>query len=93
MKKQILRELKFNKNCTSPYICQYYGAFMDKSSSTISIAMEFCEGGKALVEVRRWRNGYAAERQKREYAETLIPGLKNAGPTVPNTTHPKEVSR
>ena len=45
VKKQILRELKFNKNCTSDYICQYYGAFMDKSSSTISIAMEFCEGG------------------------------------------------
>ena len=45
VKKQILRELHFNKDCASEHICQYYGAFMDRSSSTISIAMEFCEGG------------------------------------------------
>jgi mitogen-activated protein kinase kinase len=45
VKKYILRELNFNKNCAPEQICQYYETFMDKSSSTISIAMEFCEGG------------------------------------------------
>jgi mitogen-activated protein kinase kinase len=45
IKKQILRETKFNKYCTSEHICRYYGAFEDPATATISIAMEFCEGG------------------------------------------------
>src|SRR5438309_1073492 len=45
IKRQILRELEFNRGCDSRYICKYYGAFFDETSSTISIAMEFCEGG------------------------------------------------
>jgi mitogen-activated protein kinase kinase len=45
VKKQIVRELSFNKNCASDHICRYYGAFVDDSTGTISIAMEFCEGG------------------------------------------------
>lgn len=44
MRKQIIRELEFNKNCASEHICKYFGAFTD-SAGTISIAMEFCEGG------------------------------------------------
>jgi mitogen-activated protein kinase kinase len=34
----------FNKTCRSDYICRYFGAF-DDVSGTVSIAMEFCEGG------------------------------------------------
>ncbi|GAO18422.1 hypothetical protein UVI_02046900 [Ustilaginoidea virens] len=45
VKKQIVRELGFNKECASEHICRYYGAFVDPSTATISIAMEFCEGG------------------------------------------------
>ena len=41
----MLRELAFNKDCASEHICKYYGAVVDDSLSTISIAMEFCEGG------------------------------------------------
>ena len=45
VKRQIVRELSFNKICAGDHICRYYGAFMDESTGTISIAMEFCEGG------------------------------------------------
>jgi mitogen-activated protein kinase kinase len=67
----------FNKNCTSPYICQYYGAFMDKSSSTISIAMEFCEGG-SLDSVYREVNklgGRIGEKVLGKVAEGVLHGL------------------
>ncbi|KPI44681.1 MAP kinase kinase MKK1/SSP32 [Cyphellophora attinorum] len=77
IKKQILRELKFNKNCTSPYICQYYGAFMDKSSSTISIAMEFCEGGSldsVYKEVKKL-GGRTGEKVLGKVAEGVLHGL------------------
>ncbi|RVX69995.1 hypothetical protein B0A52_06166 [Exophiala mesophila] len=77
VKKQILRELKFNKNCTSEYICQYYGAFMDKSSSTISIAMEFCEGGSldsVYKEVKKL-GGRTGEKVLGKIAEGVLHGL------------------
>ncbi|RMZ84432.1 hypothetical protein DV738_g673, partial [Chaetothyriales sp. CBS 135597] len=77
VKKQILRELKFNKNCTSPYICQYYGAFMDKSSSTISIAMEFCEGGSLDSVYREVKKlgGRTGEKVLGKIAEGVLHGL------------------
>jgi mitogen-activated protein kinase kinase len=77
VKKQILRELKFNKNCTSPYICQYYGAFMDKSSSTISIAMEFCEGGSLDSVYREVKKlgGRTGEKVLGKVAEGVLHGL------------------
>lgn len=77
MKKQILRELKFNKNCTSDYICQYYGAFMDKSSSTISIAMEFCEGGSLDSVYREVKKlgGRTGEKVLGKVAEGVLHGL------------------
>lgn len=43
--KQVKRELEFNKECESEWICKYYGKFIDIKNATISIAMEFCEGG------------------------------------------------
>lgn len=77
IKKQILRELKFNKDCTSEYICQYYGAFMDKSSSTISIAMEFCEGGSLDSVYREVKKlgGRTGEKVLGKVAEGVLHGL------------------
>jgi mitogen-activated protein kinase kinase len=77
VKKQILRELNFNKDCASEHICQYYGAFMDKSSSTISIAMEFCEGGSldsVYREVKRL-GGRTGEKVLGKVAEGVLHGL------------------
>ncbi|KAL9618934.1 MAG: hypothetical protein Q9160_006398 [Pyrenula sp. 1 TL-2023] len=77
VKKQILRELNFNKNCESNYICQYYGAFMDRSSSTISIAMEFCEGGSldsVYKEVKKL-GGRTGEKVLGKVAEGVLHGL------------------
>lgn len=77
VKKQILRELKFNKNCTSDYICKYYGAFMDKSSSTISIAMEFCEGGSldSIYREVKKLGGRTGEKVLGRIAEGVLHGL------------------
>lgn len=77
VKKQILRELNFNKNCESEYICKYYGAFMDKSSSTISIAMEFCEGGSldSIYKEVKKLGGRTGEKVLGKIAEGVLHGL------------------
>lgn len=77
VRKQILRELKFNKNCTSDYICRYYGAFGDKSSSTLSIAMEFCEGGSldSIYREVKKLGGRTGEKVLGRIAEGVLHGL------------------
>lgn len=77
VKKQILRELKFNQNCTSDFVCRYYGAFMDKSSSTISIAMEFCEGGSldSIYREVKKLGGRTGEKVLGRIAEGVLHGL------------------
>ncbi|KAI7908085.1 kinase-like domain-containing protein [Cokeromyces recurvatus] len=45
LQRQILRELSFLKTCESPHIVSFYGAFLDDGEATISICMEYCEGG------------------------------------------------
>lgn len=77
VKKQILRELKFNRFCTSDFICRYYGAFMDKSSSTISIAMEFCEGGSldSIYREVKKLGGRTGEKVLGRIAEGVLHGL------------------
>ena len=77
VKKQILRELNFNKNCASDHICRYYGAFMDKSSSTISIAMEFCEGGSldSIYKEVKKLGGRTGEKVLGKIAEGVLHGL------------------
>jgi len=78
VKKQILRELSFNKQCASEYICLYYGAFVDDSTGTMSIAMEFCEGGSLdsiYREVQRL-GGRAHERILGKIAEGVLNGLE-----------------
>ncbi|KAK0709044.1 kinase-like domain-containing protein [Lasiosphaeria miniovina] len=77
VKKQIVRELGFNKNCASEHICRYYGAFVDPSTSTISIAMEFCEGGSLdsiYKEVKRL-GGRTGEKVLGKIAEGVLHGL------------------
>ena len=77
MKKQIVRELAFNKDCASEHICQYYGAFMDDSSGNISIAMEICEGGSldgVYREVKK-RGGRTGEKVLGKVAEGVLNGL------------------
>lgn len=77
VKKQIMRELNFNKECSSPYICKYYGAFIDIQSATISIAMEFCEGGSldSIYRMVKSRGGRTGEKVLGKIAEGVLEGL------------------
>ncbi|KAI9672694.1 MAG: Protein kinase C signaling pathway involved MAPKK protein [Alyxoria varia] len=76
VRKQIIRELEFNKSCASDHICKYFGAFTD-SSGTISIAMEFCEGGSldSIYREVRKLGGRTGERVLGKVAEGVIKGL------------------
>lgn len=77
VKKQIVREHRFNVNCKSEHICRYYGAFLDPSTSTMSIAMEFCEGGSLdsiYKEVKRL-GGRTGEKVLGKIAESVLNGL------------------
>ncbi|KAL6869395.1 Protein kinase C signaling pathway involved MAPKK protein [Amphichorda felina] len=77
VKRQIIRELGFNKQCASEHICRYYGAFVDPSTATISIAMEFCEGGSLdsiYKEVKRL-GGRTGEKVLGKIAEGVLGGL------------------
>lgn len=77
MKKQIFRELGFNKECASEHICQYYGAFPDPSTATISIAMEFCEGGSldSIYKEVKKLGGRTGEKVLGKVAEGVLHGL------------------
>ncbi|KAK2738172.1 Protein kinase C signaling pathway involved MAPKK protein [Myotisia sp. PD_48] len=77
VKKQIIRELNFNKDCASEYICRYYGAFVDRSSSSISIIMEFCEGGSLDSVYREVKKlgGRTGEKVLGKVAEGVLNGL------------------
>lgn len=77
VKKQIVRELDFNKGCASEHICRYYGAFVDPSTASIFIAMEFCEGGSLdsiYKEVKRL-GGRTGEKVLGKIAEGVLGGL------------------
>ncbi|KAK4197415.1 MAP kinase [Triangularia verruculosa] len=77
VKRQIVRELGFNKDCMSEHICRYYGAFVDPSTATISIAMEFCEGGSLdsiYKEVKRL-GGRTGEKVLGKISEGVLQGL------------------
>ncbi|KAB8343271.1 hypothetical protein FH972_022859 [Carpinus fangiana] len=77
VKKQIVRELNFNKSCASDHICKYYGAFMDDSAGTISIAMEFCEGGSLDSVYREVKKlgGRTSEKVLGKVADGVLNGL------------------
>ncbi|KAK4541740.1 hypothetical protein LTR36_007449 [Oleoguttula mirabilis] len=77
VKKQIVRELSFNKSCASEHICQYYGAFMDDTAGTIGISMEFCEGGSLDSVYREVKKlgGRTGEKVLGKVAEGVLNGL------------------
>ncbi|KAI9679833.1 MAG: Protein kinase C signaling pathway involved MAPKK protein [Caeruleum heppii] len=77
VKKQIVRELNFNKDCASDHICRYYGAFVDHSTGTISIAMEICEGGSLDSVYREVKKlgGRTGEKVLGKVAEGVLNGL------------------
>lgn len=77
VKKQIFRELGFNKECASEHICRYYGAFPDPSTATISIAMEFCEGGSldSIYKEVKKLGGRTGEKVLGKVAEGVLHGL------------------
>lgn len=62
--KQLLRELQFNRKCSSPHIAEYYGAWLEERQATIHIAMELCEGGSldAIHKRVQGRGGRTGER-------------------------------
>ncbi|KAK3357163.1 map kinase [Lasiosphaeria hispida] len=77
VKRQIFRELGFNKECASEHICRYYGAFPDPSTATISIAMEFCEGGSldSIYKEVKKLGGRTGEKVLGKVAEGVLRGL------------------
>ncbi|KAL2201486.1 MAP kinase-like protein [Corynascus similis CBS 632.67] len=76
-KRQIIRELGFNKGCASQHICRYYGAFVDPATATISIAMEFCEGGSldSIYKEVKKLGGRTGEKVLGKIAEGVLHGL------------------
>ncbi|KAF2860747.1 MAP kinase [Piedraia hortae CBS 480.64] len=77
VKKQIVRELSFNKSCASAHICKYYGAFVDDTAGTIGISMEFCEGGSLDSVYREVKKlgGRTGEKVLGKVAEGVLNGL------------------
>ncbi|KAI9049291.1 hypothetical protein LZ554_007136 [Drepanopeziza brunnea f. sp. 'monogermtubi'] len=77
VKKQIVRELGFNKDCASEHICRYYGAFVEPSTATISIAMEFCEGGSldSIYREVKKLGGRTGEKVLGKISEGVLNGL------------------
>ncbi|KAK3684467.1 Protein kinase C signaling pathway involved MAPKK protein [Vermiconidia calcicola] len=77
VKKQIVRELSFNKSCASDHICEYYGAFMDDTAGTIGISMEFCEGGSldSVYREIKLKGSRTGEKVLGKVAEGVLNGL------------------
>jgi mitogen-activated protein kinase kinase len=77
LKKQLFRELEFNKRCESDWICRHYGCFSEPVAITVSIAMEYCEGGSlagVYMEARKYE-GIIGEKVFGKIAESVLRGL------------------
>ncbi|KAK5631848.1 hypothetical protein RRF57_007562 [Xylaria bambusicola] len=63
--------------CASEHICRYYGAFVDAANGTISIAMEFCEGGSldSIYKEVKKLGGRTGEKVLGKIAEGVLSGL------------------
>ncbi|ODQ50853.1 Pkinase-domain-containing protein [Saitoella complicata NRRL Y-17804] len=77
VQRQILREIAFNRSCSSPHIVQYYGAFLADPHSNLSICMEFCEGGSldAIYKRVKARGGRTGEKVLGKIADGVLNGL------------------
>ncbi|CAG8573054.1 5205_t:CDS:2 [Dentiscutata heterogama] len=77
MLKQLVREVDFIQKCHSPNIVTYYGADLEDSDSSISIFMEYCEGGsldKIYKHVKQ-RQGRIGEPILGKIGEAVLKGL------------------
>lgn len=77
IRKQILRELDALRTCVSPNIVSFYGAFLEDEDTTISICMEYCEGGslEAIYKRTAERGGQVTEGVLSRIAESVCEGL------------------
>ncbi|KAK9244907.1 kinase-like domain-containing protein [Lipomyces tetrasporus] len=77
IQKQLLRELLYNRSCNSPHIVKYFGRFVNSHNASISIAMEYCEGGSldAIYHHVSSRGGRIGERVLGKIAEGVLSGL------------------
>ncbi|CAO3595046.1 unnamed protein product [Absidia cylindrospora] len=77
VQRQILRELAFLKTCNSPYIVSFYGAFLDEGETTVSMCMEYCEGGSLqdIYTRAKERGGVIGEAVLERIAESVCKGL------------------
>ncbi|ORZ21980.1 kinase-like domain-containing protein [Absidia repens] len=77
VQRQILRELAFLKTCNSPYIVSFYGAFLDDGETTVSLCMEYCEGGSLqdIYTRAKDRGGVIGEAVLGRIAESVCKGL------------------
>lgn len=70
--------MNINKNCHSPYIVQYFGAFFEPESASITICMEYCKAGSMDSIYRRvkGRGGRVGEKVLAKLAESILKGLE-----------------
>lgn len=75
--KQMVRELNYNRKFDSPYVVKYYGTFLDESSSSIHICMEYM-GGRSLDSIYKAfkeRDGRLSEKPLGIIAGSVLKGL------------------
>ncbi|KAJ1947503.1 Protein kinase C signaling pathway involved MAPKK protein [Linderina pennispora] len=79
--RQIIRELKLLKQCRSPHIVTFYGAYFsdDDDGQSIAICMEYCEGGSLEAVYKRVQamNGHIGEGVLGKVAVAVLNGLVN----------------
>lgn len=75
--KQMVRELNYNRKFNSTYIVKYYGTFLDESSSSIHICMEYMGGRSldALYKSFKQRDGRLNEKPLGKIASSILKGL------------------
>lgn len=75
--KQMVRELNYNRKFDSPYIVKYYGTFLDESSSSIHICMEYMGGRSldAIYKAFKERDGRLSEKPLGIIAGSVLKGL------------------
>lgn len=65
------------KKCQSPYVVSFYGAFLNDGEGTMSLCMEYAEGGSLLDVYQRAkeRGGIIGEAVLERIAESVCKGL------------------
>ncbi|VEU23038.1 DEKNAAC104292 [Brettanomyces naardenensis] len=76
-RKQIVRELNYNRRFKSPYIVKYFGTFLNEADASICISMEYMGGRSldAIYKVFKRRDGRIGEKPLGKVAEGVLKGL------------------